>query len=32
MDNLRTIIIALVVLYHAGGVYETTGCGASSGS
>ncbi|MFC1879217.1 acyltransferase family protein [Chloroflexota bacterium] len=25
MDNLRTIVIALVVLYHAGGVYETTG-------
>ncbi|HUV26278.1 MAG TPA: acyltransferase [Anaerolineales bacterium] len=25
MDNLRTIIIALVVLYHAGGVYESTG-------
>jgi fucose 4-O-acetylase-like acetyltransferase len=25
MDNLRTIIIALVVLYHAGGVYESAG-------
>ena len=25
MDNLRTIVIALVVLYHAGGVYETSG-------
>ena len=25
MDNLRSIIIALVVLYHAGGVYETAG-------
>lgn len=25
MDNLRTIIIFFVVLYHVGGVYETTG-------
>ncbi|MCP4425145.1 MAG: hypothetical protein GY803_11675, partial [Chloroflexi bacterium] len=25
MDNLRTIIIFLVVLYHVGGVYESTG-------
>lgn len=25
MDNLRTIAILLVVLYHAGGVYEATG-------
>jgi fucose 4-O-acetylase-like acetyltransferase len=25
LDNLRTIIILLVVLYHAGGVYEGTG-------
>jgi peptidoglycan/LPS O-acetylase OafA/YrhL len=25
MDNLRTVIIALVVLYHAGGVYEAAG-------
>jgi peptidoglycan/LPS O-acetylase OafA/YrhL len=25
MDNLRTVIIALVVLYHVGGVYETAG-------
>jgi fucose 4-O-acetylase-like acetyltransferase len=25
MDNLRTVIIALVVLYHVGGVYESTG-------
>jgi hypothetical protein len=25
MDNLRTIIIALVVLYHVGGVYEAAG-------
>jgi len=25
MDNLRTIIIFLVVLYHAGGVYESSG-------
>lgn len=25
MDNLRTIIIFLVILYHAGGVYESTG-------
>ena len=24
MDNLRTIIIFLVVLYHVGGVYEST--------
>ena len=25
MDNLRTIIIFLVVLYHVGGVYEAAG-------
>jgi len=25
LDNLRTIIIFLVVLYHVGGVYESTG-------
>ena len=25
MDNLRTIIIFLVVLYHIGGVYESAG-------
>jgi len=25
LDNLRMVIIALVVLYHVGGVYETTG-------
>jgi hypothetical protein len=25
MDNLRVVIIALVVLYHAGGVYESAG-------
>jgi len=25
MDNLRTVIIALVVLYHVGGVYEGAG-------
>ncbi len=25
MDNLKTIIIILVILYHAGGVYESTG-------
>ena len=25
MDNLRTIIILLVVLYHVGGVYESAG-------
>jgi hypothetical protein len=25
LDNLRTFIIFLVVLYHAGGVYESTG-------
>jgi peptidoglycan/LPS O-acetylase OafA/YrhL len=25
MDNLRTVIIALVVLYHVGGVYEAAG-------
>jgi len=28
MDNLRTFIIFLVVLYHAGGVYESTGAWA----
>ena len=25
MDNLRTILILLVVLYHVGGVYESAG-------
>ena len=30
MDNLRTVIIALVVLYHVGGVYETAGLWFSS--
>lgn len=25
MDNLRTIIILFVVLYHVGGVYESAG-------
>ena len=25
MDNLRTVIILLVVLYHIGGVYESAG-------
>ena len=25
MDNLRSIIIFLVVLYHVGGVYESAG-------
>jgi len=25
LDNLRAIIIFLVVLYHAGGVFEATG-------
>jgi len=29
LDNLRTIIIFLVVLYHAGGAYEATGMWAS---
>ncbi|MCJ7703626.1 MAG: acyltransferase family protein [Anaerolineales bacterium] len=29
LDNLRTIIIFLVILYHAGGVYESTGMWAS---
>ena len=29
MDNLRTIAILLVILYHAGGVYEATGMWAS---
>jgi fucose 4-O-acetylase-like acetyltransferase len=29
MDNLRTFIIFLVVLYHAGGVYESSGIWAS---
>jgi len=38
MDNLRSITILLVVLYHVGGVYESAGfmsplgCGARSGS
>ena len=25
VDNLRSLIIFLVVLYHVGGVYESTG-------
>ena len=25
LDNLRTVVIALVVLYHVGGVYEAAG-------
>ena len=29
MDNLRTIIVLLVIVYHAGGVYEGTGMWAS---
>lgn len=29
LDNLRTVIIFLVILYHAGGVYESTGMWAS---
>ena len=29
LDNLRSIIVLLVVLYHAGGVYESTGIWAS---
>ncbi len=29
LDNLRTAIVFLVVLYHAGGVYEATGMWAS---
>ncbi|MCB9434766.1 MAG: acyltransferase family protein [Ardenticatenaceae bacterium] len=29
LDNLRTVIIFLVILYHAGGVYEATGFWAS---
>ena len=29
VDNLRTIIIFLVVLYHIGGVYESAGLWAS---
>jgi peptidoglycan/LPS O-acetylase OafA/YrhL len=29
LDNLRTFIIFLVVLYHAGGVYESSGFWAS---
>jgi fucose 4-O-acetylase-like acetyltransferase len=29
LDNLRTIIIFLVVLYHVGGVYESSGIWAS---
>lgn len=29
MDNLRTVIIFLVVLYHVGGVYEAAGLWAS---
>jgi hypothetical protein len=29
LDNLRTLIIVFVVVYHAGGVYESTGAWAS---
>jgi peptidoglycan/LPS O-acetylase OafA/YrhL len=29
LDNLRTFMIFLVVLYHAGGVYETSSIWAS---
>jgi fucose 4-O-acetylase-like acetyltransferase len=29
LDNLRTFMIFLVVLYHAGGVYESSGIWAS---
>jgi hypothetical protein len=29
LDNLRTTIICLVILYHAGGVYEATGIWAA---
>jgi ADP-ribose pyrophosphatase YjhB (NUDIX family)/peptidoglycan/LPS O-acetylase OafA/YrhL len=29
LDNLRSIIILLVILYHAGGVYESSGIWAS---
>jgi len=29
LDNLRTVIIFLVILYHAGGVYESSGLWAS---
>ena len=29
LDNLRTVIIILVILYHAGGVYESSGSWAS---
>jgi len=29
LDNLRTVVIALVVLYHVGGVYEGAGMWAS---
>jgi surface polysaccharide O-acyltransferase-like enzyme len=29
LDNLRTVIIFFVILYHAGGVYESTGVWAS---
>jgi len=31
LDNLRTFIIFLVVLYHAGGVYESSGIWAFFG-
>ena len=29
LDNLRTFMVFLVVLYHAGGVYESSGMLAS---
>ena len=29
LDNLRTFMIFLVVIYHAGGVYESSGIWAS---
>ncbi len=29
LDNLRSVIIFLVIIYHAGGVYESTGLWAS---
>ena len=31
LDNLRTLIIFLVVLFHAGWVYESSSIGALSG-
>ena len=30
MDNIRSVIIALVALYHVGSVYETNGMWSSS--